>query len=236
MRRARSSVGSSAGARPSTRSGSANHGTAEITVSAVTALARGLDRQHAVRGDVNLRGRAGAHRSAARFDVAARRLGVHLVQRLGRQRDRRRPGIGAEHLRQHARKHRRRRLADRLVQRRERERLPQHLAQTRGLAVVHQPALDRLAGRRGQRRARRARARAARSAAARPSAGSTRRSAQPSASQSMTPASRCSGGGSAGHARRDRRPARSIIVTPRFGCRLTCRSAPISRRNANVSV
>ena len=48
------------------------------------------------------RGRSGLHNAAVADDVVARRLGIHLVQRLGRQHDRRRPRIRAEHLRQHA--------------------------------------------------------------------------------------------------------------------------------------
>jgi len=67
------------------------------------------------------------------------------MKRFGRKRERRRASIAAEHLGQHARKHGRRCLDGRLIQRRERQRIPEQLAQPRRLAVANQPALDGLA-------------------------------------------------------------------------------------------
>ena len=74
-------------------------------------------------------------------------------------------------------------------------------------------AIARRAGRQLARRA---------FAAAPPSAATDSRSRQTSASQSSTPASRCSGARQRRDtSSRDRRPARSIIVTPSCGCRRT---------------
>ncbi len=102
----------------------------------------------------------------------ARRLGIHLVQRAQRQRDRRRPAIGAEHLGEHAHERRRQRFVWRLIERRERQRLPQPGRQLLGLPALAQPArhgdvaVDR-------QPCRSARAPAAPPAATAPSAGPT---------------------------------------------------------------
>ena len=109
----------------------------------------------------------------------------------------------------------------RLIQRRQRQRIPQHLAQPRRLAVADQPVLDRLAGRRAPAASHPGRSarRACRSGVAMPQ---HRQPVAPvSASHSNTPASRCSGAGSARTVSRDRRPGRSIIVTASCGCRRT---------------
>ena len=84
---------------------------------------------------------------AARLDVAARRLRVHFRQRHHRKRDGRRGRVGAEHLCQHAHERRRGRLRRRLIERGQRERIPEHLANARGLAVPDEPVLDGLLGR-----------------------------------------------------------------------------------------
>ena len=109
----------------------------------------------------------------------------------------------------------------RLVQRRERQRLPQHLAQARGLAVANQPALDRLAGRRRDRARTRpelAPARSRSGAAIRSTAADRASRARPtrtrrprSATAPAAPDTRS----------RDRRPPRSIIVTLSCGCTRT---------------
>ena len=61
------------------------------------------------------------------------------------------------------------------------------------------------------------------------------RSRHDRASHSSTAATRCSGDGNAGQTSRDRRPRKSIIVTASCGCTRTRPSAPIVRRNSNVS-
>ena len=154
--------------------------------------------------------------------------------------ERRVPRSAAEHPRQHGGERRRGRLAHRLIQRRERQRLPQHLPQARGLAVVDQPLLHRLARRRRDARGRLPFALALCSACAMrigpASRSAASRSRQPSASQSSSPPTKI-------ERRRQRRqaaagcarPARSTKSTSRLGCTRTRSSVPICRRNANVS-
>jgi hypothetical protein len=85
------------------------------------------------------------------LDERTRRFGVHQIQRPGRQGDRGRARIPTEHLREHPGKWRRGGAIGRLIQRRQRERAPEHLPQPFRLTVPTQPALDRFAGRRGDR-------------------------------------------------------------------------------------
>ena len=65
------------------------------------------------------------------------------------ERERRILRAAAEHLREHRDEWRRGGDAHRLIQRRQRERLPQHLSDARGLPIGNEPFFDRLAGRRG---------------------------------------------------------------------------------------
>ena len=74
--------------------------------------------------------------AATGLDEPSSRIGVELVERTQRQAERRIARAAAEHPRQDGGKRRRGRFANRLIQRRERERLPQHLPQSRRLAVV----------------------------------------------------------------------------------------------------
>ena len=117
-----------------------NHGTAATTPRGRDVLAADVDAGHARAVGHHASERAGAHFPAAAFDEGARRLGVHLVQRAQRQRDRRRPSIGAEHLGEHAHEGRRERFVWRLIERRERQRLPQPGRQLLGLPALVQPA------------------------------------------------------------------------------------------------
>ena len=119
---------------PANRSTSAYHGTAAHDRAGIETLAARFDVAHASILEVNPRGATDAHLSAALLDESARRLRVELIERPRRQRERRVLGSAAEHLREHGRERRRGRHAHRLIQRRERERLPQHLSDSRASA------------------------------------------------------------------------------------------------------
>ena len=80
-----------------------------------------------------------------RFREAAE--GIELVERTRGQAERGTSGLIAKHLGEHSREWRCGRLAHGLIERGQRQRFPQHLPQTRGLAVVDQPLFDRLTGR-----------------------------------------------------------------------------------------
>ena len=182
--------------------------------------------------------RAGPDRPAVRFDEGARRLGVHLVQRPGRAArwpppaDRRRtspPARGrttgaaacvggwlsaASASGSHSIS-------------RSRGVWPLRISQfstvSPGDAAIARRSRLQLPPREPQRRA--------------PCRSTDSRSRHDSASQSSTPASRCNGGGSAGHASRDAPPGaidhrhRELRLQRGRG-----RAAPMSPRNANVSV
>ena len=171
-------------------------------------------RRDAVAVDADRRGGAGSHRRRRALSMnCARRLGVHHVQRPGRQRDRRRARIGAEHLGEHARE----RAAPPPIGggwlsaasasgshsiSRSRGVWPLRISQFSTVspgeaAIVVAPA--QLAAREPQRRRHPQHATADRASRARPTR--TRRPAGATAR------------GSVGHTSRDRRPARSIIVT-----------------------
>ena len=147
-------------------------------------------------------------------------------------------GIGAEHLGEHAHERRRRRFAGRLVQRRQRQRVPQHLAQPRRLPVPDEPVLDGLL-RRARHPAGRCRGgAAARSVTGAPSRSTDRRSLHPSASHSMTPPSRCHGAGSGGHESTERTARRCRWTAPRATAaraRATSRRCAAGRRTSRGS-
>jgi len=88
-----------------------------------------------------------AYGGAARLQVRTGRLGIHLVERFDRKRERGITSVGPEHLREHARERQRRRAIDRLVQRRHRQRFPEQLHQSWRLAVADEPLLHGLARR-----------------------------------------------------------------------------------------
>ena len=126
----------------------------------------------------------------------------------------------------------------RLVQRRQRQRIPQHLAQPRRLAVANQPVLDRLVRATPPSPSRPAAARGARSSAASPSAaptGDRATTARPTRARRRPGAAAPAAPGSSS---RVRRPARSIIVTASCGssadvvaarrCRAGTRTSPCS--------
>ena len=237
--RASSDRRAAAAASPSNSSASANHGTAEMTRAGVQSLAAGA---HA--GDARRRRRQ--HASPSRRcapsppwrSMYARAGSAYIwCSGLRRQHDRRGARIGAEHLGEHARERRRRRLSGGWLSAASASGSHSISRSRARLAVADQPVLDRLARRRRHRRSRPSQLAARDAAAASPSPAPTADRASDSASQSSTPASRCSGGGSAGQLEpRSAGRARSIIVTPAAAASRTLSRAPMSRRNANVSV
>ena len=171
--------------------------------------ARRGSRRRATRGRrSDARERVDAHLAAARLDEGARRLRVHLVQRLGRQHERRGRLVVAEHLRQHAHERRRRRASpdawlsaatasgshSQVVSFSSAARAtPATATPSPAASTVTPPVL------RSSRRARRSG----------PASRSTdRRSRHGIASHLSTAPSRCSGEGSGGHFSTDRPPER----------------------------
>ncbi len=173
--------------RPRTGPPGANHGTAHT----MTGGAPGLG---ACRSRIRRRRRPTRIRAVApvvtvpprRFDVLARRLRVHLVQRPGRQHDRGRPGACAEHLGEHAGK---RRGGGRSRPAGSARRAPADARASRAGGASGRASTSHASTvvRRG-RGSRVARCRT--TGAARHARAATRRSRQPSAAQSRTPAAR----------------------------------------------
>ena len=139
-------------AREQVRQGVPRNGHHDST--GVETIAARLDVAHSSIVEVNSRGASDAHISPACLDESPRRLGIQLVERARRQRQRRVSRAGAQHLRQHRSERRRGGHAHRLIEGGKRERLPQHLSDARGLAVVDEPLVHRLAWRRGNARGR----------------------------------------------------------------------------------
>ena len=115
----------------------------------VEPLSTRFDVREAAVVQVDARRTPDTHLTTPIFEEPPGGFSIQLIERPRRKRQGRITRSASEHAREHGGKRRRGRVVRGLVQRGKRQRLPQHLADTRRLTVVDEPFHHRLAGRCG---------------------------------------------------------------------------------------